>query len=122
MSGFGKILADKRGESLVEVICAAAIFLIALTALHGGVRFAHSAMEKAGELRTDAAEFHRELEDGDAFIVGAEEYVFYLTEEDGTTFSEEAFRVTVGLGEKTVIRNGEDPVSFAVFCPLVEGG
>ena len=122
MSGFGKILADKRGESLVEVICAAAIFLIALTALHGGVRFAHSAMEKAGELRTDAAEFHRELEDGDAFIVGAEEYVFYLTEEDGATSSEEAFRITVGLGEKTVIRNGEDPVSFAVFCPLMEGG
>lgn len=122
MSGFGKILTDKRGESLVEVICAAAIVLIALTALHGSVRFAHSAMEKAGDLRTDAADFHRELEEGDVSIVGTEECVFYLTEEDGTTSSEEAFRVRVGLGEKTVIRNGEDSVSFAVYCPVVEGG
>ena len=119
-----KILADKRGESLVEIICAAAIFLLALTALHGGVRFAHSAMEKAGTLRTDAAELQRALDGETAVITGTEEYTFFLTEEAES--SEEAFRVRVGLGEKTVMQRGEngleEPVAFAVFCPLEEGG
>ena len=119
-----QLLANKGGETLVEVICATAIVLIALAALQGGVRFAHSASEKAGTIRKQTADLQEELNDSGITVNGTETYIFYLTQEEGAACSEEAFRIKVGLGEKTALQKGEDggkqPVSFAVFSPLEE--
>ena len=124
MSKLKTLLASKRGETLVEVICATAIVLVALTALQGGVRFAHSASEKAETIREKTAAFREEWEDGEFTADGTATYIFYLSE-DGKESSEEAFRIKVGLGETTLRRMGEDgaerPISFAVFYPLEEG-
>ena len=124
MSKLKTLLASKRGETLVEVICATAIVLVALAALQGGVRFAHSASEKAETIREKTAAFREEWKDGEFTADGTATYIFYLSE-DGKESSEEAFRIEVGLGETTLRRMGEDgaeqPISFAVFYPLEEG-
>ena len=123
MSKLKTLLASKRGETLVEVICATAIVLMALAALRGGVRFAHSASEKAETIREKTAAFREELKDSESTAGGTETYIFYRSD-DGEESSDEAFRIEVGLGEKTLRRMGEDgaeqPVSFAVFYPLEE--
>ena len=125
MSKLKTLLASKRGETLVEVICATAIVLIALAALQGGVRFAHSALKKAETIREQTADFREAWKDGGITMKETETYIFCLTREDGTVSLEEVFRVEVGLGEKIIRGRGEDggeqSISFAVFCPPEEG-
>ena len=115
-----KILRQRRGETLVEVICAFALFLLALGALHGGVRFAHSAMTKAECLRSEAAELGEGIAEASAEKVGEKTYTFYLAGPDGEAAPQEAFRVTVGLGEKRVPGKEGEERKFSLFLPLEE--
>ena len=119
------ILRRREGETLVEVMCAGMIFLIALAALHGAVRFAHGAGNRSLRIRGEVLELQRSLREEETVEAsGAAEYVFYPLAPDGTRAGEEAaFTVTVGLGSREVYREGKEAVTFSVFLPGTgEGG
>lgn len=121
-----RILCRRDGETLVEVLCAAFILLIALAALQGAVRFAGSA-EKTSETMGDrAVELQQGLrEEADETVTGSAAYEFYEVLLDGTALeSGPAFTVEVSLGTREAAyekENGtEEIISFSVFLPEEE--
>ena len=45
------VLRDRRGESMVEILVSAAVFMLLLGALNGAVGFASNAQRRAEQLR-----------------------------------------------------------------------
>ena len=56
-----QVLRDRRGESMVEILVSAAVFMLLLGALNGAVGFASNAQRKAEQLREDAVVLQREV-------------------------------------------------------------
>ena len=49
-----QVLRSRRGESMVEILVSAAVFMLLLGALNGAVGFASNAQRKSEQLREDA--------------------------------------------------------------------
>lgn len=120
------ILRRRDGETLVEVLCAAFILLIALAALQGAVRFAASA-EKTSETMGDrAVELQQSLrEEADETVTATAEYAFYEVLPDETTAeSGPVFTIEAVLGTRDAAyekENGtEETITFSVFLPEEE--
>ena len=56
-----QVLRDRRGESMVEILVSAVVFMLLLGALNGAVGFASNAQRKAEQLREDAVVLQREV-------------------------------------------------------------
>ena len=59
-----QVLRDRRGESMVEILVSAAVFMLLLGALNGAVGFASNAQRKSEQLREDAVVLQREVRAG----------------------------------------------------------
>lgn len=51
-----RVLRDRRGESMVEILVSTVVFMLLLGALNGAVGFASNAQRKSEQLRRDATE------------------------------------------------------------------
>ena len=51
-----RVLRDRRGESMVEILVSTVVFMLLLGALNGAVGFASNAQRKSAQLRRDATE------------------------------------------------------------------
>lgn len=49
-----RVLRDRRGESMVEILVSTVVFMLLLGALNGAVGFASNAQRKSEQLRRDA--------------------------------------------------------------------
>ena len=67
-----RVLRDRRGESMVEILVSTVVFMLLLGALNGAVGFASNAQRKSEQLRRDATELQEsvrgsaEVADGEA--------------------------------------------------------
>lgn len=91
-----RVLRDRRGESMVEILISTVVFMLLLGALNGAVGFASNAQRKSEQLRRDATELQESVR-GNAEAVDGEAatYDFKVTTSNGEDTDIDAFRVKV---------------------------
>lgn len=101
-----RVLHDRRGESMVEILVSTVVFML-LGALNGAVGFAANAQRKSEQLRRDATELQESVR-GNAEVADGEAaaYDFKVTTSDGEDTDIDAFRVKVK--KQTVNAKTED--------------
>lgn len=122
-----KLLFSRRGETLAEVMCAAAVIVIALGTLLGAVRFSSSAQRRAEQMGLALEQLRCSLAAAEAEPSGeTAEYVFTAETAGVAQAGEAEFSVTAALGRKTGTYTGSDGTEtaavFSVFLPPEEGG
>jgi len=115
-----KILRQRRGESLVELLAASVIFLLLLATFQGAVRFTSSALHKAEDIRANAAALQASLRKAGVDGGGTEAaYTFQAVSPDGSvTGGNILFGVPVMLQTKTAQGKDGEHVVFHVFGPV----
>ena len=91
-----RVLRDRRGESMVEILVSTVVFMLLLGALNGAVGFASNAQRKSEQLRRDATELQESVR-GSAEVADGEAaaYDFKVTTSNGEDTDIDAFRVKV---------------------------
>lgn len=113
-----QVLRSRRGESMVEILVSAAVFMLLLGALNGAVGFASNAQRKSEQLREDAVVLQREVRAGTPAGDDDAAYDFRAATPDGTETDLNAFRVRVR--KQTV--TARTPSGKAVpFCRFAKG-
>ncbi|WP_318361567.1 hypothetical protein [uncultured Agathobaculum sp.] len=96
MNKLFRVLRDRRGESMVEILVSTVVFMMLLGALNGAVGFSANAQRKAEELRKDAAELQRSVREQTAAGEDTQTIGFHqILPESGAESTQDAFRVTV---------------------------
>ena len=97
-----RVLRDRRGESMVEILVSTVVFMLLLGALNGAVGFASNE-----QLRRDATELQESVR-GNAEVADGEAaaYNFKVTTSNGEDTDIEAFHVKVK--KQTVNAKTED--------------
>ena len=102
-----RVLRDRRGESMVEILVSTVVFILLLGALNGAVGFASNAQRKSEQIRKDATELQKSVREQTNVEDGEDaEYDFKVTSPDGETIYNDAFRVKVK--KQTVNAQTED--------------
>ncbi len=123
-------MKSDSGESLVEVMVSAVIFLMMMAALQGSISFCTNAQHKSEQIRETNAEICRNLKSS-PYVFSAENktYSFKATTADGETPGPEGavlFNIAVELGSKEVTYQEADgtlkTTTFYMFGSVVEGG
>lgn len=116
---------NQSGETIVEVLVSAMLFLLLMAVLQAAVMFSGAAQRKSGQLRGQYSDIIRklpetELKPNDAPDGVSGTYTFQAYDIDETTAGSNVFRMEVGLGHKDVpYQNdaGDDKVMrFSLFC------
>lgn len=96
---------SKSGETIVEVLVSAVIFLLLMAVLQGAVMFSHSAQQKSGRLRENDAAMLQALQ-GAEITPNSEEssrnYQFYAYNADETKRGDVVIQMEANLGKKDV--------------------
>ncbi len=102
-----RVLRDRRGESMVEILVSTVVFMLLLGALNGAVGFASNAQRKSEQIRKDATELQESVR-GNAEVVDGdtETYNFKVTTSEGADTDIDSFRVKVK--KQTVNAQTED--------------
>ena len=99
-----RVLRDRRGESMVEILVSTVVFMLLLGALNG---FASNAQRKSEQLRRDATQLQESVRENAEVADGeAAAYDFKVTTSDGEDTDIDAFRVKVK--KQTVNAKTED--------------
>ena len=119
-----KILGSRRGETLVEALCACFLLVLVLGALLGAVRLAGNIRSRSELAEKKVAQLRKSLEEADtATAVAITDYMFTKYFPDGPRHGEAPlFTVTASLETKDAVYQAEDgewtTVTFRlVACP-----
>lgn len=123
-----KILGSRRGETLVEALCACFLLVLVLGALLGAVRLAGNIRSRSELAEKKVAQLRKSLEEADtATAVAITDYMFTTYFPDGPRHGEAPlFTVTASLETKDAVYQAEDgewtTVTFRLFACPEEGG
>ena len=123
-----KILGSRRGETLVEALCACFLLVLVLGALLGAVRLAGNIRSRSELAEKKVAQLRKSLEEADtATAVAITDYMFTKYFPDGPRHGEApVFTVTASLETKDAVYQAEDgewtTVTFRLFACPEEGG
>ena len=123
-----KILGSRRGETLVETLCACFLLVLVLGALLGAVRLAGNIRSRSELAEKKVAQLRKSLEEADtATAVAITDYMFTKYFPDGPRHGEAPlFTVTASLETKDAVYQAEDgewtTVTFRLFACPEEGG
>lgn len=113
-----QVLRSRRGESMVEILVSAAVFMLLLGALNGAVGFASNAQRRAAQLREDAVVLQREVRAGTPTGDDDAAYDFRAATPDGTETGLNAFRVRV---KKQTVTARTPSGKTVPFCRFAKG-
>lgn len=122
------IIRRKAGESLVEVLAGALLFLMMVAVLQGAVTFSGNAQQRSRQLRERNAQICRLLRETEYQSGGSAQTVeFKAVSADGSqTGTQTVFRIPVTPGTKTVSWPSQTEekvkVVFYLFGPAAGGG
>lgn len=128
MRKFGKCkIIGKSGETLVEAVVCAAIFLMMAAVMQGAISFCTNAQRKSREIRENNARICHNLRETEISSDGIVQFTFKATSADGGIEGREVFTIQVPLGKKVVIyedgQGVEQTVVFDLYGPAgVMGG
>lgn len=121
-----KKVLSTSGETLVEVLAAAAVFLLMMGIMQGAISFCTNAQHKAEAMQDNHAKILEALRTTDITADKEAEYSFKAISSDGSSQSGTLFRVNVGLGQKEVTYQDEagadQTVIFHLFAPTLDAG
>lgn len=123
-----KLLRSRRGETLVEAICACFLLVLTLGTLLGAVRFAGNALRRSETAEENMAQIRKSLEQTEyKNPITTTDYTFTTYFPDGPYHGEDSlFTVTASLETKDVAYQAEDgeqiTVTFRLFACSEEGG
>ncbi len=113
---------SRLGETIVEVMVSAVIFLILMAILQGAVMFSNAAQKKSQQIRQDTATICKELQTATAAGDEENNYEFYaVSSTDETIFGNQVFTIPVKKQEKPVTYTGADGKSSEVTFYLFGG-
>lgn len=108
------------GETIVEVLVSAMIFLLLMAVLQGAIMFSNAAQKKSSILRKNNTSMLTELHKGSTFTPGdSESYTFYAYNKDESIGGAPVFTVNADRGKKTVsyedVNGDHKTAEFYVF-------
>ena len=118
----------KSGETLVEVMVCAVLFLLMAAVMQGAVSFGTNALHKSARIRETNQEICRALRTAETAEVKTVGYTFRAVSQDGSTAGSEVFTIQVPLGSKTVSyedeQGGSQTAVFYLYGPVkdLDGG
>ncbi len=114
----------KSGETLVEIMVSAFLFLILMAVMQGAISFCTNAQRKSEQIRKANAEICQNLhgalttEDN-----GSRSFNFQAVSADGTVEGAQVFSVNVELKKKEASNgDGSKKVTFYLFDSALTGG
>lgn len=110
------------GETLVEVMVCAVLFLMLAAVMQGAISFSTNALHKSTEIRETNAEICRNLRAESTADEGTANYTFQATSMDGSATGANVFTIEVPLGKKSVSDGKGRTVDFYLYGPVVTGG
>ncbi len=114
---------SRSGESIVEVMVSAVIFLMLVAALQTAIMFCNSAQRKSQQIREDTATICENLQMTSPQGNGMGTYEFYASSADGTVIGNKVFTITAEKQKKQVSYTGADgDTSNATFYLYGSGG
>lgn len=113
----------KSGETLVEVMVCAVLFLLMAAVMQGAISFSTNAQHKSQQIRENNTKICRSLRTMDIVGNGNKPYTFNATFMDGSMEGDEVvFTIEVPLGKKTVTypdgQNNNQTVDFYLYGPV----
>lgn len=121
-----KKILSTSGETLVEVLAAAAVFLLMMGIMQGAISFCTNAQHKAEAMQDNHAKILKALRTTTVTTDREAEYSFKAISSDGSSQSGTLFQVNVGLGQKEVTYQDEagadQTVIFQIFAPVSGAG
>lgn len=124
-------IGGRSGETIVEVMVSAVIFLMLVAVLQGAIMFCNSALKKSQQIRQDTAEICKKLQkasaEGTSVVEkGSEDFKFYAVSANGTTIGDQVFSIPIRKQEKIVeydsTSGAKSKVSFYLFGTGAAGG
>ena len=118
MNKLFRVLRDRRGESMVEILVSTVVFMMLLGALNGAVGFSANAQRKAEQLRKDAAALERSVRTtGTTESDGSGQYRFRGANADGDLSEDSTVWFSVDFSKvKVPASTGEKQVDFYRFA------
>lgn len=118
-------LLDKSGESLVEIMAGAFLFLMMMALLQGAVTFCSNAQRRSEQVRERNAQICREVREAAYTGAAVQTYAFRATD-GAVSGSGVLFQVEAQLGKKEVPYTDEtgalQSVTFYLFGSTVPTG
>lgn len=114
----------KSGETLVEVMVCALLFLMMAAVMQGAISFSTNAQHKSAQIRETNADICRKLRTMDVTGSTTSTYAFRATSMDGSTEGNQVFTINVPLGQKSVTykdgQNNDQTTVFYIYGPVTE--
>ena len=116
----------KSGETLVEVMVCALLFLMMAAVMQGAISFGTNAQHKSAQIRETNAKICRNLRTMGTEDNGNATYTFKAVSMDGSTEgTEELFIIDVTLGKKSVSyqdgQGNSQTTDFYLYNPVAGG-
>ena len=114
----------KSGETLVEIMVSAFLFLILMAVMQGAISFCTNAQRKSEQIREANAEICQNLHSGLAASEnGSRSFNFQAVSADGTVEGAQVFSVNVELKKKVASNgDGSKTATFYLFDSALTGG
>ena len=114
----------KSGETLVEIMVSAFLFLILMAVMQGAISFCTNARYKSEQIRAANAEICQNLHSAlTAQDNGSSTFDFQAVSADGNVKGEWVFGVNVELKKKEISNDdGSKKVTFYLFDSALTGG
>lgn len=110
------------GETIVEVLVSAMIFLLLMAVLQGAITFCSSAQKKSSKIRKNNAEMLKAIESTPITGNGTGTYEFYAYDIEEANRGNKVFSVNADLGRKDVSYEDTDGNTRTVHFYLFDGG
>lgn len=114
----------KSGETLVEVMVCALLFLMMAAVMQGAISFSTNAQHKSAQIRETNAKICRGLRTTATTEEGNEVYAFKATSMDGSAEGNQVFTIKVPLGQKSVTykdgQSNDQTAVFYIYGPVTE--
>ncbi len=110
-------LQDKSGESLVEIMVGAFLFLMMTALLQGAITFCSNAQRRSEQVREKNAQICREVREA-AYMGGAVQTYAFRATDGAVSGSGVLFQIDAQLGKKEVSYTDETGASQSVIFYL----
>lgn len=102
------------GETLVEIMVSAVLFLLMMAVMQGAISFCTNAQRKSEQIRKSNADICREIRESGGSLTGSEPYNYEFRSKSG---SSPVFNIDVNLEKRTVDSDDGKQAVFYLFSP-----
>ena len=106
------------GETLVEIMVSAVLFLMMMAVMQGAISFCTNAQHKSEQIRASNAKICQKIRESGGSPASSDSYMYTFRSKSG---SSTVFNIGVNLEKQTVESDGKQAV-FYLYTPQTTGG